>query len=335
MGSEEADELIATSAAAATGSRRRRAPTDHSHNNREQQRKLRRELRPEKDAARRALKDTWKKAKKDYKNFKKKIRGARFKSKILPKIVKMVAPSITKEMNSIFGGKPIALDAYKVIEAIESGSFKTDVKAFGEAEAKKAQATLQKYVQAELQKFVSAGLDPVFTDIENLLWKAVDPIVKTLQNALVGSVGDIPFIGGELADVIMDVFEIIDAKVKNGVDGKIQGVETMLENRIVGALMHLAFKVEKGVLTFVKDEAEKGKDTEAQASSSVVDTASSSYASQNADAASAAPSVDDINADGQSESDDQTSEDDADNETEDTENSADNSDDPSLTGDEL
>merc|ERR1712224_180531 len=124
----------------------------------------------------------------------------------------------------------------------------------------------------------------------------------------------------------MDVFEIIDAKVKNGVDGKIQGVETMLENRIVGALMHLAFKVEKGVLTIVKDEAEKGQDTESQASSSVIDTASSSYASQNADATSAAPSVVDISADGQSESDDQTSEDNADNETEDAENSADDSD---------
>jgi len=192
-------------------------------------RKMRRGLRKQRRKARRALRKTWRKAKKAYRKFKKKLRGARFQVRTLPKIFKMLKPKIDKAMADM---------------NTKNGAAKTGGDVVKKTPAKNItlQSVLRKYLSMSLHKVIDPLLQKVFDTVMNWIWRFLDPVVSTIKGSIVGSIGSVPFVGGFLAALAGTIVDKVYGVVKTAINNAVDKLRVLLQNKITDAMVNACFK---------------------------------------------------------------------------------------------
>lgn len=238
------------------------------------------------------------------------MRRAKFKVKILPKIVAKVKPAITKAMMKMTGMDEASSNSTAVVEG-------APVEDIAKPE------TLKEFVSMKLHNFVGGNLQKIFDKIQSLIWQFVDPLVSAIQSALVTAVGSIPFVGGLLAAVVGNVFDIVMGKLREFINGKLDELRQMLEDKICDAILNVAFKAIQGVLKFFKDDTKAISAAGTDAGKEFNAETAKQYGEENKAAEAAAPSDDEILNDANVERKEQEAEDAEDEKADNDENAAD------------
>lgn len=183
---------------------------------------MRRGLRKIKRKRKRELRKEWKKAKAAYKTYKKQLRGARFKVKLMPKIFKVIAPKIQKQLSTVnisdnANAEDAGVGVVSKTPNVTSANRKPDnVKTFNKI--------MKKFLQLAVESKVFPVVKTNFEKIQKKLWQVLDKIIMAIKQSIVGSVGSIPFVGGILAVVAGGVIDLVWGIVKMVVNRSLERI---------------------------------------------------------------------------------------------------------------
>lgn len=245
---------------------------------------MRRALRAIRRKKKRALRKEWKKAKSAYKTFKKRLRGAKFKVKLLPKIFKVIAPKLQKQLSTVDMSNG-AGDAGAAAVA-ETPLVKSSNK--DPAKKKKFWKYFRKFVHLSVQTKVYPKVKGAFEKIQTKLWAVLDKVITGIKSSIVGSVGSIPFVGGVLAVVAGGVIDLVWSIVKMLVNRSLERIWKQIAKTVSNLIVKVCFAVGKGVFVRNVNGAKKAGD---KASNAVTSAAEKQYAKDAAASAKAAKGV--------------------------------------------
>ena len=171
------------------------------------------------------LKDKFKATRREFREFRRKLRKARFKANTFPKVLKLFKPKIEQAIANLDMGNSANKDGI----AAASGA------------PRMALAALMDFLRTKIEAKISKGLTKMFDAVTKLLWKVIDPIVSALKSSLIAAVGSIPFVGGALAAVISVVFDQIYAVVKTGVGKAITKLKELISTQVVKTILDAVF----------------------------------------------------------------------------------------------
>lgn len=200
---------------------------------------MRRGLRAIRRKKRRALRKEWKKAKSAYKNFKKRLRGARFKVKLLPKIFKVIAPKLQKHLSTVNMSNSGSAEGAAVVSSTP------DVKSANKSPAKRKTfwKVMRKFLQLSVESKVFPAVKGAFTKIQTKLWAVLGKVIAAIKQSIVGSVGSIPFVGGVLAVVAGGVIDLVWGIVKMVVNRSLERIWKKIAKVVSNVIVKTCFAV--------------------------------------------------------------------------------------------
>jgi len=200
-------------------------------------------LRQKKKDARKA----WKRKQAAYKTYKKKLRKAKFKAKLLPQISDLIGGDLLEGMaDSDVGGGD------------EEGGGGEVVKEKGIQQIKELE-TMRYFLKSKVQDKIEGPIMEKLEAILEKIWGLLAKLKDSIVSSLVGAVGSIPFVGGLLSAVIPPTVGMAFEKIKEAVNEALGNVISGLIENIVGAIVDPIMDKISSTLTagkFVRDLAE-------------------------------------------------------------------------------
>jgi len=100
-----------------------------------------------------------------------------------------------------------------------------------------AVSLLKGYLTTQLNDLLTKYLGELFDLIEKDIWKIFNPLMRAIQNAIIGEVGEIPFVGGILAVAVNVLFDVLYGVIRKAVDLALYDAEILLQAEIVKAIV--------------------------------------------------------------------------------------------------
>jgi hypothetical protein len=175
-------------------------------------------------------KTVWKDAKKERKHYRHELMKAKFMGNILPNIVKIIAPVISKEMSkmdtkskhtSTTGSNAIANMVTKGIQELK---------------------WLEYILYQKVHTAISKEMTKIGEEIMKKIWGVVGKLEQSLNSALVSALGEIPFVGGMLAASANIAVTMAYDRAKEGVNKAITHLLENICNETTKAIVSPAIK---------------------------------------------------------------------------------------------
>jgi hypothetical protein len=232
-------------------SRRRRESHDEKKKEKDDKKDEKKQEKKQKKAAkcserpdceiRQAAHQSKQQAKADYdkvastaKDWSKQLRQAKFQGDILPAVIIIIKPFLIEAFKAYNITTPDCCDG--MLKACGQGMEAGGSGCIPMMEIQ-AVSLLKSYLSLQLNAFLSKELGKLFDAIEKDIWKIFNPLMKAVQNAIVGEVGEIPFVGGVLAVAVNVLFSTLYGVIRKAVDGALDTLETLLQADIVKGIV--------------------------------------------------------------------------------------------------
>jgi len=169
------------------------------------------------------------------------IKKATFKVKILHKIAKLMAPSITSHMaNADFGLDSLVHQGSQSIANLSANGIQTI-------------EWLEHILRTKVTLAVNNEAKNITTSVMGRVWSACGNVVQDIDRALVWGLRLIPIIGGELAEAASKQVSEVYNRVKEGVNAAIFNLIDRIANETTNAIVNEAITLLDEVKAGIKN----------------------------------------------------------------------------------